>query len=59
MNVKIIQFFLLTIPCSMHWRQTESYMHRAGFTKTRSHPPLQNFAKADNQKTLEARPHGV
>jgi hypothetical protein len=38
---------------------TESCMHRAGFTKTRSHPPLQNFAKADNQKTLEARPHGV
>jgi hypothetical protein len=25
-------------------------MHRAGFSKTRSHPPLQNFAKADNQK---------
>jgi hypothetical protein len=25
-------------------------MHRAGFTKTRSHPPLQNFAKTDNQK---------
>jgi len=25
-------------------------MHRAGFTKTRSHPPLQIPAKADNQK---------
>jgi hypothetical protein len=25
-------------------------MHRAGFSKTRSHPPLQIPAKADNQK---------
>ncbi len=25
-------------------------MHRAGFSETRSYPPLQNFAKADNQK---------
>jgi hypothetical protein len=29
---------------------TESCMHRAGFTGTRSHPPLQIPAKADNQK---------
>jgi len=25
-------------------------MHRAGFSETRSYPPLQNFAKADNLK---------
>jgi hypothetical protein len=34
-------------------------MHRAGFTKTRFHPPLQNYAKADNQKRWKSAPHGV
>jgi hypothetical protein len=29
---------------------TESCMHRAGFSETRSHPTLQIPAKADNQK---------
>jgi len=33
-------------------------MHRAGFTETRFHPPLQILLKPTT-KTLEARPHGV
>ncbi len=44
-----VTFFLRTLNLS-GWQVTYSYMQSAGFTETRSHPPLQNFAKADDQR---------
>ena len=39
--------------------QTYSYMQSAGFTETRSHPPIQNLAKAPKLRLQAEHPHFV
>ena len=38
---------------------TNSYMQSAGLTETRSHPPIQNSAKASKLRYQEEHPHFV
>jgi len=38
---------------------TNSYMQSAGFTGTRSHPPIQNLAKAPKLRYQAESPHFV
>ena len=45
------------LPISMHWRQTNSCMRRAEFSETRSHPSIQNLAKAPKLRCQAEHPH--